>query len=346
MTMMTCGVVVPLRRRRKYNNNIKSTTIAITTSSPSSSSCGHDGLLRRFINIVAKTITAAALVLSFSSSSTTVISYVHAVNPHCNICKYADSPIAYELGNPTAVLATLGSMTMTCEEAQDYAFQLNGKPGLTTEQCEMAQMLAAAEGGRCGCPNEQPPPSSSASGSGAVMGRGDNPVCVLCLSGNEPTMNGFIGGLQCFELAFDGLAGDLNTEECFLSQLAADSISNVCGCREDPTSAPVPPPTPFVPVPTSPPTALPSASPTVRPTPEPTVPPTLRPTPGKLLLDNVCFVLFSIQWSFESTFDDSRTHLSSLIQYFFVLLSYCFYHIRHRTNSPTDYGISNKCSDF
>ena len=250
-------------------------------------------------------IIAATLVLLFSTTTQVVnaqqqqqqqrqaTTTTTTKNPHCNICKYANSPIAYELGSPSAVLATLGSMTMTCEEAQDYAFQLNGLPGLTVEQCEMAQMLAGS--GTCGCPNEPPPPvvaassssSSTASSSSSVTGRqdggGNNPVCVLCLSGNEPTMNGFIGGLQCLELAFDGLAGDLNTEECFLSQLAADSISNVCGCRADPTSAPVSPPPPFTSVPTAPPTALPSASPTVRPTPEPTLPPTLRPTPGTFI---------------------------------------------------------------
>mmetsp|Transcript_42740 Transcript_42740/g.103099 ORF Transcript_42740/g.103099 Transcript_42740/m.103099 type:complete len:433 (+) Transcript_42740:245-1543(+) len=224
-----------------------------------SNSCG-------LINIKSATVLVIVAAILFPATAT--------AKEHCNICKYADSPIAYELGNPDAVLATLGEMTMTCEEAQDYAFQLNGLPGLTVEQCEMAQMLAGD--GTCGCPNE--PPASGAS-SASIMGRGDNLVCVLCLSGNEPTMNGFIGGLQCLELAFDGLAGDLNTEECFLSQLAADSISNVCGCRIDPTSAPVTAPPPLTPVPTAPPTALPSASPTRRPTPEPTLPPTLRPTP-------------------------------------------------------------------
>lgn len=113
-------------------------------------------------------------------------------NGHCNICRNA-SPLHYNVDNPDAIFATIGNMTMTCEEAQNHAFQLDGLPGFTTEQCADVQDLAA---GVCGCPDDD----ADAVSTEIVSGRqeDDNPLvfCVLCLNSNDATINGFIGGLQ------------------------------------------------------------------------------------------------------------------------------------------------------
>ena len=217
--------------------------------------------------------------------------------PVCNICRDVISLSDLTLGNPGETFAFLNNQVITCQEAQYEGLQFGDRVGYTVDQCATAQALAAADDNRCGCPTTTDSSGGTAPTSApATTGGTTSPVttpkdddstvfCVLCLSGNEVSKNGFIAGLQCKEVEVAGKNKELTQSECVGAQLLADTISDPCGCRAAgsspqppaPTtpSAPVPAPTVVPPTPTVVPTIIPPFGPGPGPTapvPVPTVP--------------------------------------------------------------------------
>ena len=126
----------------------------------------------------------------------------------CNICRDSD-PTDPFLMNPNSTIAMFNGTSLTCQEAQNEAFQFGSNTGYNIDQCLAAQALAAADD-RCGCPGVTtgPPvpvgaPTPVASPSPAVTSPPTPSVddekvfCFLCLSDRRATQNGFIADRQC-----------------------------------------------------------------------------------------------------------------------------------------------------
>mmetsp|Transcript_4704 Transcript_4704/g.11988 ORF Transcript_4704/g.11988 Transcript_4704/m.11988 type:complete len:351 (-) Transcript_4704:179-1231(-) len=207
--------------------------------------------------------------------------------PVCNICRDVISLSDLTLGNPGGTFAFLNNQVITCQEAQYEGLQFGDRVGYTVDQCAVAQALAAADDNRCGCPSDGSgtTPTPAPVNTGGTTSPATAPTtppdddstvfCVLCLSGNEASKNGFIAGLQCKEVEIAGKNKELTQSECVGAQLLADTISDPCGCRtatSPPVGGPIPTPTAPIPAPAVPPT--PTIIPPFGPGPGPTVPTT------------------------------------------------------------------------
>jgi hypothetical protein len=127
--------------------------------------------------------------------------------------------------NPGATLAQLNGMIITCQEGVFAGLKVGDRLGLTTEQCAIAQALAIDT---CGCPGEPtlapatPPSDITPQPTEAP----ETVFCRLCLSDNDATKNGFIAGMQCFDVQAMGEDRQLTQSQCVAAQLLADAISN------------------------------------------------------------------------------------------------------------------------
>mmetsp|Transcript_26831 Transcript_26831/g.63993 ORF Transcript_26831/g.63993 Transcript_26831/m.63993 type:complete len:666 (+) Transcript_26831:376-2373(+) len=149
----------------------------------------------------------------------------------CEICRDGGLPTL-----PDATLVSFFGVPVTCGFAQFIGSPLG--PGLTLEQCAIAQ--AAAAQGTCGCPGE-PTPAPVKKAIPTTHAPSEAPDTVFCLICPEGTMSmgtGAIGGLQCQDVDQMGREGRLTEDECLAAQLRAAGSDDPCGCNP-PTPSPV-----------------------------------------------------------------------------------------------------------
>lgn len=145
------------------------------------------------------------------------------LRPICNICRDGGDPLA--ITKPFATLAQLNGNIITCQEGVFWGLQVGDRAGFTTDQCAVSQALAV---NTCGCPGEPTPSpvSSPVPPSPSPTEALDALFCRLCLSDNDPSVNGFIAGMQCFDVAAMGEDSLFTQSECVAAQLLADTISD------------------------------------------------------------------------------------------------------------------------
>mmetsp|Transcript_4703 Transcript_4703/g.11985 ORF Transcript_4703/g.11985 Transcript_4703/m.11985 type:complete len:349 (-) Transcript_4703:191-1237(-) len=266
------------RSARKMSNRNSTTTSTTTTKRY------HSWIsLFKYMDVVTITIYASFVFLSTCVCPT--YGFFDALDngsdmdrPVCNICRDVISLSDLTLGNPGGTFAFLNNQVITCQEAQYEGLQFGDRVGYTVDQCAVAQALAAADDNRCGCPADGSgtTPTPAPANTGGTTSPATAPTtppdddstvfCVLCLSGNEASKNGFIAGLQCKEVEIAGKNKELTQSECVGAQLLADTISDPCGCRtatSPPVGGPIPTPTAPIPAPVVPPTPTIVPGPTV-----------------------------------------------------------------------------------
>mmetsp|Transcript_39363 Transcript_39363/g.95211 ORF Transcript_39363/g.95211 Transcript_39363/m.95211 type:complete len:780 (+) Transcript_39363:297-2636(+) len=146
----------------------------------------------------------------------------------CNICREGGQP--QDPGETIFTFGFFGQIAVSCGAVQGLGDQANGGPGLTTEQCGIAQALARDT---CGCPFEPTPaPNNPVPATPSPTEAPPVVFCTVCFNGQIPTNpNTALGGVLCGALDTQGRDSMFNAEECLrLQTAAAVSPSDTCGC--------------------------------------------------------------------------------------------------------------------
>jgi hypothetical protein len=130
----------------------------------------------------------------------------------CNICREGGT-----LTRPNAIIFTFGitPFAITCGQAQAFG----NLPGLTLEQCGIAQALARDT---CGCPFEPTPaPAAVVPATPAPTVAPPTVFCTVCFNGTPSFSNAAIGGMICGSLDVQARNSEFTSEECLVLQTAA-----------------------------------------------------------------------------------------------------------------------------
>jgi hypothetical protein len=137
----------------------------------------------------------------------------------CNICRDGGS-----LTEPGGTLVSFLGFPVSCGLAQIVGIT----PGLTLQQCAIAQAAAV---GTCGCPNEPTDAPVMSPVTHAPTAAPETVFCLVCPMGQMTMGTGSLGGMQCQDVDMMGRNSELTESECLAAQIRAAQEDDPCGCQ-------------------------------------------------------------------------------------------------------------------